>query len=497
MPIPNVSLNVRDRGLGASVPGAGGTMVVIGCSSSGTDYEVFASTQPDDFADELGYGPCPELAAFVASETGNPVIAIKAPTATPGTNSAVSATRVASSTCVVSLSGAPVDTYYAVLRVLTGGTIGTAGIVLALSLDNERTRYITINLGAATAYTIPNTGLTLSFSAGTLDEGDVFQWVSTEPRWSTAGVVSCIEQLYGVVQPFQDVAIVGGGSSATEGGVGASGADVTTIQAAMVALFGRRRFSRALMNARDVLRGGTSTESENAWMTSLTSDFVSVEANRVGVTAGHYNATSPLSQVQFRRPLLFQALARDASVAIHVDLARVSDGSLASTPSSPPSVPDGFVYHDEDQRPGLDAARFITARRFPQRPGIYITNPYLMSAPGSDFGLLQHGHVIDVATSIAYQYFVEKLSDSVRIDSSTGKIMEIDAQALEGGCNAQLRAGLVDPGSVSSASCVVNRTTNILSTKTLYVSVNVVPLGYFKTISVTIGFQNPALLASS
>jgi hypothetical protein len=52
----------------------------------------------------------------------------------------------------------------------------------------------------------------------------------------------------------------------------------------------------------------------------------------------------------------------------------------------------------------------------------------------------------------------------------------------------------VNPGDASSASVVVNRTANILSTQILPVSIRVVPLGCAKTISVDIGFQNPATL---
>lgn len=498
MSIPNVVLHVQDGGLGSSVPGAGGTMVVIGCASSGSDFQPFSSTQPADFVSNNGYGPMPELAAFIANATGNDVIAIKATSATPGSNSAVRTSRIGSSTSVVTLSGAPNDSYYGKATVKTGGTIGVAGIIIEISIDNGRTVLATCNLGTASSYLIPNTGVTLNFAAGTLDTGDVFQWVSTEPLWSAAGVVSAIQSLYGMSTPFQDIWIVGGSTAASSGGgPGATAADVATIDTAMTALFNKKRMHRAMVNMRDADWGGTSAETEAAWMASLEAAVVSTSALRTGATAGHYNCISAISQSQMRRPLLFQAAARDSAVAIQVDLARVSDGSLASTPNSPPLVADGFIYHDEDRNPGLDAARLLTARTIPGRPGWFITNPNTLAAPGSDFSLLQMGHVIDAATQIAYVFFSGKLSDSVRVDSTSGKILEVDAQALEGGCNAQLRAGLIDPGAVSDAFCTVNRTTNILSTKTLYVTVSVIPLGYLKTIDVTITFLNPALLAAA
>lgn len=494
MTIPNVNLHVLDGGLGASVPGAGGTMVVIGVTSTGTAYQPISSTQPPDFVTNNGYGPAVELAAFIANATGNDMILIKAPTATPGTNTGVTTARAASSTCVVTVSGTPLDSYYVRVDVTVGGTIGAAGILATVSLDNGRTTYVTINLGTAVTYVIPNTGLTLNFAAGTLDAGDRFSFVSTEPLWSSAGVVSAIQALYGMVTPFQDILIVGGSTaSGSTGGPGATAGDITTIDTAMTALFNKKQFHRALMNMRDADYGGSSTESEAAWMTSLEAAVVSTETLRTGATAGHYNCISAISQSQLRRPLLFQVGSRDSAFAIQVDLARVSDGSLASTPNSPPLTADGFIYHDEAQNPGLDAARLTTARRFPGRPGWYITNPNMLAKPGSDFSLLQMGHVMDAATNVAWNYFLEKLSDSVRVDSTSGKILEVDAQALEMGCNAQLKNVLIDPGAVSNAVTVVNRTTNILSVKTLYATLKVTPLGYLKSIDVSLSFTNPAL----
>lgn len=497
MAIPNVNLTIRDFGLGASVPGAGGTMAIIGVCSTGTDYAHISSTQPADFVTSNGYGPGPELAAFIANQTGNDMILIKTPSATPGANTGVTTARVASSTCVVTVTGTPNDSGYWRVDVVTGGTVGTAGMILTVSKDNGRTVFATINLGTAVTYVIPNSGLTLNFAAGTLDAADRFSWVSTEPLWSSAGVVSAIQSLYGETTPFLDILIVGGSTaSGSTGGPGATAGDIATIDTAMTALFNKKQFHRATVNLRDADYGGSSTESEAQWMTSLEAAVVSTEALRTGATAGHYNCISAISQAQMRRPLLFQAGARDSAVAIQVDLARVANGSLASTPNSPPLVADGFIYHDEAANPGLDAARLLTARRFPGTPGWYITNPNTLAAPGSDFSLLQMGHVMDAATNVAWSYFLQKLSDSVRVDSTSGKILEVDAQALELGCNAQLKAVLVDPGAVSSATTVVDRTTNILSTKTLNVTVLVVPLGYLKAINVILSFSNPALLAA-
>lgn len=46
---------------------------------------------------------------------------------------------------------------------------------------------------------------------------------------------------------------------------------------------------------------------------------------------------------------------------------------------------------------------------------------------------------------------------------------------------------------ISDVTVTVNRQANILSTRTIPVSIAIVPLGYVKAIEVEIGFRNPAL----
>jgi hypothetical protein len=55
----------------------------------------------------------------------------------------------------------------------------------------------------------------------------------------------------------------------------------------------------------------------------------------------------------------------------------------------------------------------------------------------------------------------------------------------------------VQPGHGSAVTVQTNRTDNILSTQTLRVSGRCRPLGYAKTINLTLGFTNPALVAAA
>ena len=81
----------------------------------------------------------------------------------------------------------------------------------------------------------------------------------------------------------------------------------------------------------------------------------------------------------------------------------------------------------------------------------------------------------------------------MRVNSLNGYILAADANDLDGRCTTQLQTAL--GAGVSSVYCLVNRTTNILSTKTLYATIGVVPLGYINAINVTMTLVNPAIAA--
>jgi hypothetical protein len=503
MTIANVNINVQDNGLGQQNPGQGNALVVVGpCSGGNVPINTpLASAQAGAFVTAGGYGPATQLAELILSESGNTVILIQSDATTPGANTAVHSASANTSTSAVTLTGTPNDTFYGLVSVIAGGTIGTGPITLAVSLDAGRGTYKTVLLGTANTYAIPNTGITLAFGAGALVQGDQFYWVSTEPQSSDAAVSSAVQVLLGL--PFGEQPIV-----IYDAGCAATGSDVVSYDASMTTLFNGRRFMRRVCAARDALWGGTSTETENAWIQSIEASHVNDDSLRVGVSAGHYNITSPIDQVQYRRPASWLAAVRNSQVAIQVDLGRVSDGALAPLtlpiqPTWPPAVTspapgssDGFLYHDEAKTPSLDAARFMTCRTYVGFPGFYITDPQLMAPPGSDFNELEHGLVIDAACLVWYLFATKRLRSGVRVNKVTGFIYETDRQSIQMAGTQALRNILTPGNVVTDVYVTINATDPILSTSTLNATVSVIPLGLIEVIDTIVTFVNPALQAA-
>jgi len=482
-----VAITIQDNGLGQVSAGSGRTIVVIGTSSIGTANQPTATSNPQTLITTYGYGPGVEAAALIANQTGNPVIFIKAATNTAGTNFGIKYGSTNTSTVVPTVSGSPNDTYYALITVTTSGTIGTTGIQFTVSLDAGRTN-TPVNLGTATSYVIPNTGLTLNLPSGTMNVGDTFSWVSTEPLTSDTFWASAIQSLYGFQTPFLNILLVGD----------AAAADVTSFGTQQTALQGRKQFAGMICNARDVIWGGASTETENTWMATIEANFVNTVQPYIAVAAGHYNVPSPISQIQYRRPLAWLAAVIDASQNLGQDWGQVTSGPNGPggpiTPITLPSAPDGYVYHNELIMPGLDAARFTSAQSYQGFPGLYIDNPNTMAGPGSDFNWMQRVEVVFEFCQVVYQFFTQQLSQAVPVNPTTGFILPAAAADLQNRCNAMLTATMVgsSPPACTAAYVVITTTNNILATSQLIVTGNIIPLGYIKSVPITVRFVNPA-----
>jgi hypothetical protein len=484
-PFGDVNLTIGDGALGAVTPSNDNTHVAIGASSIGPVAAMLITTSLKVLIATYGYGPMVESAAFAIFNTGAPAIAMRTAATTPGTGTAVTFVGTGTSVITLTLDGTvgAFDTYQARVEVLKGGTIGTTGIIFRVSLDKGRTWNPNVSLGTAVTYAIPNSGIELDFAAGTLVAGDVATFDTVATQWAIADVAACFTALSASTQEWSFAHVVGP----------AAASDATAVDGYMTNMATQYRYAFALLEARD----NNSGESEATWMGSIETAFAAFASVRVAVGAGAALVTSPVSQRQYRRPFAWSAAARAVAVAVHVDLARVKDGKLVGTAFPDPTIfpLDTDVYHDERVTPGLDAARFLTARTHIGKPGIYVKNPNLMADAGSDFTLIQYRRVMDLACRTTRAFFLEQLSNDVRLDKVTGFILEKDASTLEKTATSQLKSVLVDAGHASNAFCVVARNDNLSSTKTLHTTVRVEPLGYLKDIEVDIAFENPAIAA--
>jgi hypothetical protein len=486
MTAPSISFTIQSSGLGNVAPSPAGVVAIFGCSSGGVANTVQDSyRRADTLVTDYGYGPGPDLAAQCI-QSGIPTQFVKVTTSTPGAAGAV--THTGTGTSVMTITGASFDSYSIIVTPTLSGTVGTApepSFTISLDGGNTTSRSITMPVSGVYTGLAATTGLTLNFTAATMVSGDTYTSTATAPTWVAADVATAIEALRTNVREF-GLGYVTGACSKTQ---------ADTILAEVVQFLSLDKFVRFIVQARGINTGGGETEAQ--WMAAISADYATFTTDYMSVAAGEARVTSALTGVQFRRNIGKLAIVRAGRRNIGRDIGAVADGALCpnygGTDNTGPlaGVPVDTVYHDEKLNPGLDANRFITVTSFTGITGYYITNPNVMCSPTSDFTLLQYGRVMDEAASIVRNYFTQLLSTDVRLSRKTGFILERDALAIESGCNTELNAGIVNNGQASAAQCVVSRVDDISVTKTLTVTVSVIPLGYIKQCSVSMSFFNP------
>jgi hypothetical protein len=371
----------------------------------------------------------------------------------------------------------PNDDYEAYLEIVNGGTIGVDGITLRWSLDGGRTLSAVTALGTANFFVFPNSGGTrVDFSSGTVDAGDHLSFPTVAPRWNNTELGTALTALGNSAARWGIVEIVGP--------IDADAFD--TIELKIAAIRAKGKKVAWIGNTRMTV----GSESEATYLASLASVFGTKSSTVGALCAGADKMTSSVSGRRYRRPISHVTAPREQSLSPEIDSADVNLGSLGVSIRDANGNAD---EHDESLSPGLDDARFYVLRTWDAVQGVYVNRPRLFSADGSDFQLLPHRRVLDIAHEALNAYFTRRLNQPVLVDKTSGFILESEAQEIEAGARSAMRSALLAKPMASAVQFVLSRTDNLLSTKTMTGQARVIPLAYPEFINLDLGFLNPAL----
>lgn len=169
-----LSLNILEaRGYVAVPADLDALAVVVGVSSAGTGQSPFYLSAASAIAG-VGYGDAVDTLCQIIEQrqdggaTGKkvPAALYSTGTGTPGSYGTIDVTGVTGTATIdFDATSIPLGTYDdAAIKIITGGTVGTAGITLQWRLGLESAWSRTYALGTATAYTIPNSGVKFELS---------------------------------------------------------------------------------------------------------------------------------------------------------------------------------------------------------------------------------------------------------------------------------------------------------------------------------------------
>lgn len=476
---PSVTQTELDGALGILSP-TGRYGVFVGTTTSGTAATPAAYGKVRDLVSAFGYGPTVEAAARAIELYGLPVVIVKCAQAADGglLASSLDVTGVTGTSVVTSGVTGSNDDYEAYVKIVTGGTRGTAGITYRYSYDGGRTLSAITALGTDTSITLPNSGgVTFALGAGTLIAGDVFKLTTTAPTIDSTGIAAALAALGLWVGSWRNVMIC----NTVDGSV----FDAVDTKLVTFAASGKNR--AWIGNTRMPNFG----ESESSYKTALDTIFSARSTKRGYLHAGSCELVSSVSGRVFRRPASFVLGPLQMSVSEEINIASLKLGALPGVTVTDSS--GNPKHHDESTNPGLDDSRFSVLRTWEGRSGVYPNRPRVFSAEGSDFDIAPKREVMNIARTATRAYLETRLNEPILVNRTTGYILESEAQEIEAGANAALANVLGAAPKASGWSFVLSRTDNVLSTKTLTGQTRIIPLAYAEFINEDVGFKNPAL----
>ncbi len=495
MALPGNTLNILDGGLGITSP-ATSRAHVVGTFESGTANVPTLIGSQRQLKDTFGTnGPGNDTVGRILDLSGGPVLVTRTTSstaATYGQASMVSSVSPGANNAIGTLvvTSAPKNDFAIVVNIIVAGVAGIlAGTTFQYSLDGGKTFSPTI--AAAASVALGSSGVTLEFGTGVTNiytAGATYTGTSKAAHYSAADITTALNAVDVSVIPFDFFVFAGEAATAA---AAVTIAATITARLASYATPAKDKYFRAIMGAGE----GTPASVVTAW--SAVTDV------RLAVTQG--KARAPVSFNAVGRslphlPTLIFAAERASGNVMSTDLAQTA-GAASVGPLSGASEPS----QNEFLAPaGLDDIRIGTLRTWPNGlNGVFLTNVWLKGNPGTDFEFWQHGRMMDetckVVSSVAAQL---SSSNAVCKADGTGQLLEFSARQIEAKFQRAIDNAIgsairgVGPttidgstGHLSDVKAQVDRTNNVLTTKTLIVTVSLVPRPYFKQVTVTLSYR--------
>lgn len=462
---PSVQISKTDGNLGVASD-TERILAIIGPASAGISEKASIFTNKADIVAEFQSGVLVEAGAYMVAR-GIPVVLIRTTPTTAGAYGTIDDDTTGTAAVTAGVT-TPDGDYDVRVEVLTGGALGTAGIVYRTSHDGGVNWSDPQSLGTSLTLTA---GRGVSFALGsstqTLIAGDSWSVTTTGPKDLTADISAAFAALTDYSGEWLRVLVL---TDADEALLAQFGSFANTFHA-------EGKYPEII----GCTRARGSAETRATYQAALATIRAGVQSSEVSCCVDQCEIVSEVNGWRLRLPQSIPYAARLMLIDDSQDAAAKADGALPGVFLETPS--GERRYHDERRFPGLDALGFTTLRTWggrPMTPGVYVNNPRVLSGTGSDYRYFQHTAIVNRIIETSYQLLQPRLSQSVLCDATTGKIRPDVATAIEDSISAELRTRYSDPGRVSAIRFVLGRNDNVLSTDTISFDVQAIPLAYVK-----------------
>lgn len=156
-----------------------------------------------------------------------------------------------------------------------------------------------------------------------------------------------------------------------------------------------------------------------------------------------------------------------------------------------PAFGDGTLLRDLDEAviDALDKAHYLFAVTYPDINGTYISDSHTMDDSLSDYAYIERVRTMDKAERGIRRYLIGKLSGSIYMDETTGKIQSHSVAYLETEANRALEE-MAKAGELSGYRVYIDPSQDVLSSSKIEITIRSVPVGVARKFAVKIGYTN-------
>jgi hypothetical protein len=223
-------------------------------------------------------------------------------------------------------------------------------------------------------------------------------------------------------------------------------------------------------------RGIISGNNFNGTVANL-KDYETTELNRVSILLANTDGEKEAS--------MGLALGRLASIPVQRKMHRVKDGAVE--PLNAYFTSGEKVETHSASWDAIADKNYIFLRNFVGKAGFYFSSDPTLTKASDDFNNLSNGFVMDKAMILAYNVLVENLADEVPVTDS-GTIHPAIIKTWQALVESNINGNMTDKGELSACKCYINENQSVLTTGTMEVEIQLLPVGYAEYITVKIGF---------
>lgn len=153
-----------------------------------------------------------------------------------------------------------------------------------------------------------------------------------------------------------------------------------------------------------------------------------------------------------------------------------------------PAFTDGVKFKDmaTNAVSSLNTKKYIFLRKYINNAGTYFNDSHTATPDTSDYAYIENQRTIDKAIRGIYANLQPELNSPLVLNSD-GTLQDVTVAYFENKAEINLQQ-MVRDGELSAFSVVINPAQNVLSTSTLIVTVQLLPIGTARQIQVNIGF---------